>query len=78
MSVVFIALPVALALGGGALLACIWAIRRGQFDDLQSPAVRILLDDPPAAERGPALPATGPDAARGLPPAASGNPLSPS
>jgi cbb3-type cytochrome oxidase maturation protein len=53
MSVLFVLLPVALALGGGALLACIWAIRRGQFDDLQSPAVRILLDDRPIPSKQP-------------------------
>ena len=30
---------------GGFLLAFIWAVRNGQFDDTHSPAVRILFDE---------------------------------
>jgi cbb3-type cytochrome oxidase maturation protein len=45
MSVVFVALPVALLLGGGALVACIYCIRQGQYDDLESPPLRILADE---------------------------------
>lgn len=48
MSVLYIALPVALLLGATALVACVWSIRRGQFDDLETPPVRILMDDRPA------------------------------
>jgi len=47
MSVLTVALPVALALGASALIACVWSIRRGQFDDLQSPSVRLLVDEKP-------------------------------
>lgn len=47
MSVLFVALPLALLLGGAAMLACVACIRRGQFDDLETPAVRILIDDRP-------------------------------
>lgn len=47
MSVLYVALPVALLLGGAAMLACVVCIRRGQFDDLETPAVRMLIDDPP-------------------------------
>jgi|688.fasta_scaffold00328_29 cbb3-type cytochrome oxidase maturation protein len=46
MSVLYVALPIALLLGGSALLACIYCIRQGQYDDLDTPAVRILIDDP--------------------------------
>jgi cbb3-type cytochrome oxidase maturation protein len=45
MSVLFVALPAALLLGGSALVACIYCIRQGQYDDLESPPVRILIDD---------------------------------
>jgi cbb3-type cytochrome oxidase maturation protein len=45
MSVLFIALPLALLLGGAALVACIQCIRGGQYDDLETPAVRILMDE---------------------------------
>lgn len=47
MSVMYIALPVAIALGAAALWACVRCIRGGQFDDLDSPPVRMLIDDKP-------------------------------
>jgi cbb3-type cytochrome oxidase maturation protein len=47
MSVLYVALPAALLLGGAAMLACVASIRRGQFDDLETPAVRILIDERP-------------------------------
>ena len=49
MSVLFVALPVAILLGGSALVACIYCIRGGQYDDLESPPVRILIDDKPSS-----------------------------
>lgn len=45
MSVLFIALPIAILLGAAGMLACVFCIRSGQYDDLDSPSVRILLDD---------------------------------
>ncbi len=45
MSVIYILLPLALLVAGGFVLAFIWAARRGQFDDLETPAMRILDDD---------------------------------
>ena len=45
MSVIYILLPVAVALAIAAVAAFIWAVRRDQFDDLDTPAVRILHDD---------------------------------
>ena len=50
MSVLYIAVPVALSLGAVALGACLWAIRSGQFEDLETPSIRILFDDPPQAK----------------------------
>lgn len=44
MSVIFIALPIALLLAGSAVLAFIWAVKGGQFDDLDSPAVRVAVE----------------------------------
>ncbi len=38
-------IPVALGLGMLGLLAFFWALRRGQFDDLDGAAARILIDD---------------------------------
>ncbi len=45
MSVLFIALPIAILLGAAAMFACVMCIRNGQYDDLDTPAIRILLDD---------------------------------
>jgi cbb3-type cytochrome oxidase maturation protein len=45
MSVLYIALPIALLLGGSALAACLMCIKSGQYDDLDSPATRILNDE---------------------------------
>jgi len=45
MTVIYVVLPLALLFAGGALAAFIWAVKRGQFDDLTTPAVRMLHDD---------------------------------
>jgi cbb3-type cytochrome oxidase maturation protein len=45
MTVLFLVLPLAVILSGLAALAFVWATRRGQFDDLDTPAVRLLTDD---------------------------------
>ncbi len=45
MSVLFIAVPVALLLATIALLGFVWSVQDGQLDDLESPPERILLDD---------------------------------
>ena len=45
MSVIYLVLPLALLLGGAALAAFLWAVRKGQFDDLETPAIRIVLED---------------------------------
>lgn len=50
MSLVWIALPVALLLGALAVGAWWWATRSGQFDDLETPRHRALWEDDPAGE----------------------------
>lgn len=45
MSALYIVLPLALFFAGGALIWFIIATKRGQFDDLETPARRILFDD---------------------------------
>jgi cbb3-type cytochrome oxidase maturation protein len=40
-----ILIPVALALGALGLVAFIWSLRSGQFDDLDGAAERILIDE---------------------------------
>jgi cbb3-type cytochrome oxidase maturation protein len=48
MTVLFVLVPMALVLAGGAVLAFLWAARDGQMDDLTTPALRILHEDGPA------------------------------
>ena len=45
MSVLLYLIPLALGLGLAGLLAFLWALRSGQFDDLDGAAQRILFDD---------------------------------
>jgi cbb3-type cytochrome oxidase maturation protein len=44
MSVIYLVLPLALILVGGAVLAFVWSAKSGQYDDLETPAVRVLHD----------------------------------
>lgn len=45
MSVIFLVLPLAILFAGAAVAAFIWAVRSGQYDDTQTPAIRMLHDD---------------------------------
>ncbi len=45
MRIIFVLIPLSILLTIAAIWAFFWAIRSGQFDDLDSPAWRILLDD---------------------------------
>ena len=55
MSVLFIVLPLAIIIVGAAVWAFVWGVRHGQFDDLDTPATRVALeDDDYAAPHAPA------------------------
>jgi cbb3-type cytochrome oxidase maturation protein len=45
MEALFILLIFSLLLGGGFLAAFFWAQRSGQFDDTETPALRMLFDE---------------------------------
>ena len=50
MTNLLVLIPVALFLGGLGLAAFVWALKSGQFDDLDGASMRILndhADDPP-------------------------------
>jgi cbb3-type cytochrome oxidase maturation protein len=47
MSILFILIPLSLALVVFAGWAFFWAVGNGQFDDLESPAWDVLRDDEP-------------------------------
>ena len=55
MTVMYVLLPVALLFAGGALAVFFWAVRSGQFDDLDTPPLRVLVED----DEIPAGPAPG-------------------
>jgi cbb3-type cytochrome oxidase maturation protein len=44
-------LPIALLLGGMALVAFLWALLSGQYEDLDGAAHRVLIDEQPAREQ---------------------------
>lgn len=45
MTALLVLIPIALLLGVLGLVAFVWALRKGQFDDLEGDAWRILNDD---------------------------------
>lgn len=45
MSNLLFLVPIALGLGALGLVAFLWSVRSGQYDDLEGASRRILLDD---------------------------------
>lgn len=45
MTILVYLIPIALFMGAVGLIAFIWALKTGQFDDLDGAANRILFDD---------------------------------
>ncbi len=45
MSVVLILLPLALLLALGFVLGFVWSVKRDQYEEGETPAMRILVDD---------------------------------
>ena len=52
METIFVLLPLALLIAGIAVAFFIWAAMSGQFDDLDTPAIRILFDDDQSSGTG--------------------------
>jgi len=53
MDIIFLLIPLALVLVVIIVWVFMWAVRSEQFDDLEGPAHRILMDeDEPKIERG--------------------------
>ncbi|TCK17091.1 cbb3-type cytochrome oxidase maturation protein [Thiogranum longum] len=56
VNILFLLIPVSLIIMGIAIWVFLWAIRSGQFEDLEGPAHRILMDDDdPRIPRKPQL-----------------------
>ena len=45
MTVLVMLIPLALGLGLVGLLAFLWSLRSGQYDDMEGAALRVLSDD---------------------------------
>lgn len=45
MNIVVFMIPTALFLSACFLFAFIWAVSQGQYDDVETPSYRILIDD---------------------------------
>ena len=45
MEIIYFLIPLGLVLVALAVWAFMWAVRSGQFDDLEGPAHRILMDE---------------------------------
>lgn len=45
MNILLLLVPLSLMLLALAIGAFVWAVKRGQFDDLDTPALDILADD---------------------------------
>ncbi|MGN6215177.1 cbb3-type cytochrome oxidase assembly protein CcoS [Parafilimonas sp.] len=48
MSVIFLLLTASILIATLFLLAFLWSVKKGQYDDQQSPPVRMLFDDKPS------------------------------
>ncbi|MBI5504998.1 MAG: cbb3-type cytochrome oxidase assembly protein CcoS [Deltaproteobacteria bacterium] len=65
MSSIFLLIPLAIGMLALAAYVFVWAVRNGQFEDLDSPASRILFDDEalhPSSRRERVAPAAEPAA----------------
>lgn len=45
MEILVVLLPLALCMGGLFVAAFLWAVGKGQYDDLETPRYRMLLED---------------------------------
>lgn len=45
MEILYLLIPVSLVLVGVIAWIFLWAVRSGQFDDMEGPAHQILMDD---------------------------------
>ncbi|MCC7169610.1 MAG: cbb3-type cytochrome oxidase assembly protein CcoS [Planctomycetes bacterium] len=60
MTILWLVVPVALLFVAAAIVAYVKSARAGQFDDLETPAIRMLYDDEPVNSSGAALGRTSP------------------
>ncbi len=61
MSAIYILIPLAMVVLALSIWLFFWAVRRGQFDDLDSPGHSILMEDEPAVRKPSADANSNPD-----------------
>lgn len=52
MSVIFLLIPLSIIIAICFLVAFIWAVRSGQYEDTCTPSMRLLLEEKRAASKG--------------------------
>ncbi|HEX2684189.1 MAG TPA: cbb3-type cytochrome oxidase assembly protein CcoS [Ferruginibacter sp.] len=45
MTIIYLLIGVSILVASCFLVAFLWAVKSGQYEDAQTPAIRILLDD---------------------------------
>lgn len=53
MAILVCLIGISLVFGAGGLGLFLWALRSGQYDDLDGAAMRVLFDDPDPSKDGP-------------------------
>jgi cbb3-type cytochrome oxidase maturation protein len=51
MQVVIVLIAASILIAFGFLIAYLWAVKSGQYDDKYTPSIRILFDDNPVDEK---------------------------
>ena len=51
MEIIYLLIPISLILLGVIVWILLWAVRDGQYDDLEGPAHRILMDEDRIVDR---------------------------
>ena len=51
VSVLILLIAFSILIAGGFLIAFIWSVNKGQYDDDYTPSVRMLFDDKPVSDK---------------------------
>ena len=51
MNIIYLLIPLALVLAGIIIWVFFWAVKSDQFEDLEGPAHRILMDDDDTSQK---------------------------
>lgn len=51
MEIIILLIVISLIIAVGFLIAFLWNLKSGQYDDTYSPSVRILFDDKPKSQK---------------------------